>query len=1069
MPVPPAGSAPRPRGGAAWAAGPDLASGDRRMRDGTQPATLPVSGRQNPPAHPGMERSYAGVTGLMDPNQYIKARFARLVPLRTGSLAGMALATALLLAAEVSTLDAQVAGRGSLAVTVVDRDDFPLQGVSVRVSTAEDEGGEREITTSSSGVAHFYYLEAQPYTLNVERLGYVPLRVRLVEITPGERAQLRIELRESPPPITEIDEVVFSRVGTQRAPPGARILGAPPAPRPIGLLDPAGVFGLGSASSFSGGALPLRYLRLEVEGVPVATAWSTVGGPGMDDLGAFHPAFMSRASLRRSAVVSGGTEGPGPLLDLQSPSSRSRASGRVTLGAGLTDGEGTDAAGGTGAVAPQFSAVISTPLMGDTVRLVTGLAFERWTQPSPTLLAPSSLAAESLDGLAGSTVAMTLPSAPRLLRERNVVSGFSRLDWATTPSTSLMLQVHGAMLPEVDPILSPPLPEGQTLATSGADLFASSRFLYTGGDGVAVEVNVGAGRSGRVTGTGIAGDTDRRGIALLAPGAFAGSFRDASGEMSLTTLSLSPVATFAGDNYQFRAGGIGKVRGWQDERASRIEERVLFANASHAAASGAARGLRRSFEHASRDVSTRHRTLALFTEARWWFTPSFRVTVEGRVDLEYLPRDELRGNPLWADLTGIESAGTGEDRSQWSPGGELRWEPADLPGWSVTLSGRRQPGEMDPSLMGTIVSEWAPTLARIGVTPSVRSEGRQFHLLGPNFRAPRGEVFVARVEGRLFPTLRVGLDAFQHQSDFLPRRRDLNRSPGSGVMDQFGRSHVGTLLRQDGLIVIRPGSDRRFQEFDEVWAVEADGWARTRGLALGATWEAPGLLLEGNYTASSTTDNAPFGLSGLSSPLTGSLGPTLGDADWVEGRSDHDRPHRVSLLGIAELPLGPETRVSWNYRITSGRPFSAGVRDALGFEWEEGWTRLQPVALPDGQALPRSGDGWSCDLSTSTSGRLERNGCRGSAVHTLDLRLDLGLPAMGGHALSLKLEALNLLDQVEVLRDPALVVVDGSRDFSLDAAGTRVALPVLENATFGEPLARLPGGRSLRFGIEYRF
>jgi hypothetical protein len=355
------------------------------------------------------------------------------------------------------------------------------------------------------------------------------------------------------------------------------------------------------------------------------------------------------------------------------------------------------------------------------------------------------------------------------------------------------------------------------------------------------------------------------------------------------------------------------------------------------------------------------------------------------------------------------------------------------------------------------------------VTPTVRSEGNQFHLLGPNFRAPRGEVFVAQVEGRLLPALRLGLDLFLHHSDFLPRRRDLNRSPGSGVTDQFGRSHVGTLVRQDGLIVIRPGSDRRFQGFDEVWAVESDGWARTRGLSIGATWEAPGLLLEGNYTASSTTDNAPFGLTGLSNPLTGSLGPSLGDADWVEGRSDQDRPHRVSLLGIAELPLGPDTRISWNYRITSGRPFSAGVRDALGFEWEEGWTRLQPVALPDGQALPRSGDGWSCDLSTATSGRLERNSCRGSAVHTLDLRLDLGLPAMGGHALSLRLEALNLLDQVEVLRDPALAVVDGSRDFSLDATGTRVTLPVLENATFGEPLARLPGGRSLRFGIEYRF
>ena len=982
-------------------------------------------------------------------------------------------------AAEV---EAQILGRGTVSVAVVDRDGFSLQGVLVRIARAEDDAMAREISTSSTGVANFFYLDVATYDVEVERLGYVPVRIRGIQVLAGEHDRLRVQLREMPPPITEFDEFFHADVGAPRLAAGARLLAGDPRRFPLGPLDAGRLLQWGSAAGQVPLSLPLRFLEPDLEGFPVRGAWSAAGGPGADLLHAFPFPFLGSAVPRLQGPVAMAVEGPGTSLGFQGLTAGSRTEGRVSVGATWTEagGEGGNeagAGGGSSSVAPRVSAVVSTPLQGDTLRLISGFAFEPWAAATPSLLAPSSRAGETV-GLLQDAGAMNgalgeAPDEARPLVQRNVISGFSRMDWNDGRSLAFTVMAHGTLLPEDPAGLRPPLPEGYLTSTSGSDFVASSRFLWASPTGNAVEVNLGASRSRRVTGTGLGSESEIGGLALLDRGAMVGPQRETSGEFGLTTVSFSPVFALAGQRYGLRSGLFGVLEQWQDQRSAGDERRVLLADGSRAGTLGAGpgngHGLQRTLRLVSRDVSMRHSTVGAFADAYYWVTPSFRVRLDTRLDGNLLPREELSGNPGWLQATGIVSNATGDDRTLLSGGAELQWEPRTLPGWSATLLGRVRSGTTHPALMGMVIADGGATnsIRTLGSEP--RTEGYRFHLLGPNFQPPRGQLLSARIDGRPAAGLRLGIGIFHHRTDFLPRRRDLNLSPGVGIQDQFGRSHVGQLVRRDGLITILPGSDRRFPGFDQVWAVEADGWAESLGVSVGATLESGPLVLEATYTASRTEDNAPFGLTGLSNPVAGFLGSDLRDAAWVEGRSDHDRPHQARVVGLLELPVGVGSRLVGGYQVLSGRPFSAGVRDALGFEWEEGWTRLQPVTLADGVSLPGSGDGWTCSQATSPDGRLERNGCRGEALHLLDLRLELGLPAIGGRPLVLGVDVLNLLDQVDVLRDPALAVVDGTRDFAMENGGARVRLPVAANPTFGEPLARLPGGRSVRLGLEFRF
>ena len=113
--------------------------------------------------------------------------------------------------------------------------------------------------------------------------------------------------------------------------------------------------------------------------------------------------------------------------------------------------------------------------------------------------------------------------------------------------------------------------------------------------------------------------------------------------------------------------------------------------------------------------------------------------------------------------------------------------------------------------------------------------------------------------------------------------------------DQFGRPVFGQLAQQGSVLTSVTGSNRRFSEFDQVWALNPDGWSEQIAATVSLDHRvADGLELFGAYTWSQTRDNW---LGVASGRPDAALDPGLDDlrpTPWGEGRSDLDIPHRVT-------------------------------------------------------------------------------------------------------------------------------------------------------------------------------
>jgi hypothetical protein len=960
---------------------------------------------------------------------------------------------------------AQVGDRGSISVEVRDEAGSPLQGVQVYLSRPGEEDPTAHGTSSSTGRVDLRFLRPGLYGLTVERLGFIPIRVRDVDIVPDERQHLQLVLRPGQPPVTEVDEYPFTDLVVRRTPAGSELLRNRPDALVLSSRSGAGILELSRAAAEAGPPLSLRHLGLRLDGTLTPSAWSPVTGPGLDLLDPFAVSSLDRARYGLPAHPANRPVGAGSLLDLTTPAPwGGSASGRVAMGADLSTGEGL---GPDRGAAPWVEVLFSTPLRGDTVRTTSGFTLRQANRPLPVFLAPESIVAESLDAMGADA-----PSEGAYRsHSRNVLTGFSRLDWAIGESTAWSILAHAAVLPEGDGIGAlPPLPEGITPAESGADLLVASRLLSASEDGNALHFNVSFHRSSRTTGDPEGWSDAVAGPSLLDRGLVFGPVLDGQGEFDRTRFELSPGGTWTGERLRLSGGMTLGLEGWNDRRpAASGAHRLLPAPGSVGPGTGI---LEHATEGAERDRSVSSQHLSVFGEARWSPTAELRLVAGARIDWERLPFEDLEVNEAWNAATGIVDPLPEGSVVQFSPSGALRWEPAALPGLGFTVTGALHPGTTEPGLIGEVFHdrEGAWSLRTLGTGPgAVEYRGDRLTLVGPEFRAPRTSSVAARIDGNPVPSLRLGVEVFRDRTDYLPRRRDLNRVPGAGIVDQFGREHRGVLVREGDLITHRPGSDRRFPGFDRVWALEADGWSDTRGVGAGVTWEAGPLLAEANYRFSETTDNAPHDPAGAPYPLPGQHGTDLRDAGWVEGVADRDRPHQLGLLAALEVENPFVERFSISYQLRSGRPFTPGVRDALGSGWEAGWSRLEAIALPSGESLPTVGDGWSCDRTTGAGGRLQRNACRGEALHALNLGVLLSLPDFGPGRASIRIEALNLLDRSDVLRDPALFVVDGSTDFQLSPGGGSVTLPVTTNPTFGEPVVRLDDGRLLRIGLEYNF
>src|SRR5690606_15780677 len=196
-------------------------------------------------------------------------------------------------------------------------------------------------------------------------------------------------------------------------------------------------------------------------------------------------------------------------------------------------------------------------------------------------------------------------------------------------------------------------------------------------------------------------------------------------------------------------------------------------------------------------------------------------------------------------------------------------------------------------------------------------------LLSLDVRAPRSFVVDAGISQAIAPGTVLEVSGGYSHADYLMRRADLNRPVAPLAMDDGGRAIWGQLEQHGAMIVATPGSDRRFEDCDNVWFLSSTGYSDNKHATLRLRRESPGgITVSGSYAWSSTEDNLPGQLSADPADRAIVIGTGVNDARWDIGTSDLDIPHRVVLQAGYQVNAGLSIAARWRWR--SGLPFTPG-------------------------------------------------------------------------------------------------------------------------------------------------
>ena len=332
------------------------------------------------------------------------------------------------------------------------------------------------------------------------------------------------------------------------------------------------------------------------------------------------------------------------------------------------------------------------------------------------------------------------------------------------------------------------------------------------------------------------------------------------------------------------------------------------------------------------------------------------------------------------------------------------------------------------------------------------------------FSAPKTTRAALGISGSLGGGTMLHLSGSYRHTDFLTRRRDLNRVPGVVALDQYDRPVYGDLEQYGSAVLAMPGSSRRLADFSVVSGLNQDGVSDYFGVTARLEQRVRrAVKLSFGYTFSQTTDNVPGMARGFDAQLS-PFPDSLNGVDWDDGVSDFDIPHRAVFGAEADLRFA---RIGGFFRYESGLPFTPGFRDGVDANGDGSW-RNDPAYVDD--QVTGVGDlfgTWDC-LRTQVGRFAERNSCRGPARKSLDLRFALG-PFRLGYPVEIVIDALNVLDAENADVDRALYLVDRSGALVKDPATGTVTVPLLANPDFGRAVRRYGSGRFLRIGLRVNY
>lgn len=994
----------------------------------------------------------------------------------TGRLAAAVLALVLAVGG-TPVLQAQTATAGILTGEVRGPLGEPLEGVEIILMRA---GGadEQIVPVGRDGRFRSGLLAPGRYDALVERFGYVPVRISDLTIRAGRHASVRVELREAPPPVTEVDHVSFGQVGVERAAgSGQALTGEALGELPVqgrelsGLMSRWTLAGQGLAAA----GLPGRFTAVQVDGVEFAPASDRRMGPGFLDFLALPTPFLANAELRSAAVDPELGATPGATVRLTTirggDQLRTEAFGRL-LGAPL-GATGPFDADLPSSYVPDAGLVIRGPIRRDTAHFALGVVGRQEVRPLTSIGAGAPDVGQEFLQITGDE---NRPAEDRFATPRtgrwNTLAGFGRLDWRTGGTSSVSLRSHVGTFRLDDQAWMPASGLLAGEARSGTDVILSGEFFSAVTERGAVEIRAGLASSSRDGHPSNA--LGASGFQWVQEGGVVrGGLPREAVDRRQRTMELTPILHTGFGAHQVKLGFTLASRTFEEEGLPGWETGSIFPDLA-AVQGGHEKAV--TWSGPQRNVSYDAPRAIVFAEDRWSLTSELTLTGSIRIERESLPLEEIAPNAEWATRTGLDRTAVASIGGGFAPRLGLEWIPTDGSSWRVTASSGVQLGSMDPHLMAEMLADSGAVRVAQRLSPlgggafaGPGSEGARLTLLGPNFENPRSLVSQASVSRDLVPGTALELEVEHRRADFLPRRRDLNRAWDPTATDQFGRELYGQVIQHEGLIAVRPGSDRLFQDFDVVSALESSGWSERWGVTLGLRHDDGGpLRLDARYTFSETTDNLPGFGYGWPTAIPGRMGSDGRDAAWAEGRSDLDVPHRLVVDGSFTLLERPGLRLGALYGFHSGTPFTPGVRDLLDGTSPLEWRAGAPIAIPSdlmGELGGLTGD-WSCLRQLASSA--ERNGCRTDPIHELNLRLSASVRDGPGWNLELVAEGLNLLDSGPVIPDAALFVVDGSRPLG-QIQGGELRLPVTVNPGFGQSIVNFSSGRMLRIGLGVRY
>lgn len=926
--------------------------------------------------------------------------------------APLAMAVSIVLPAPLA---AQSLSVGRLGGVVLDAAGRPLRDVEVRVMDRAG-GSERAVTSARDGSFRFEALPDGRYDLLAEALGYVPARHLDVRVGAGVARFVEVRLAAATPPVTRIDTIPrrgdVGSLGQWMLERGyADLVGA----RRIG----ADIAGFAAGADVNGvEGLPWRLSGSLVDGARFASPMAQAGN-GADAVGLSLPvrgiATASVGGLGYDAEVGGSGVGL--------RATTLRGGGAAQVRGGLE--------GGTASLGAAYQ--LGGSLQGDSAQAVLGVDYQRferefWNE--------------------GVTV------DPRL-DER--VGLYGRLDWQGSDRLAISARASGGRYTS----------QGRSEELGLGGLFGPS---YEGTAGQA-SVNV----MGRIS---------KRLSHEWRIGADVGQVRGRADALRLLD-ATSLVSTGSALGTEFRElratprvsgmlhvdAGVHRLKAGFATAAHRVESDYVRDASGIYAVGGPATltvdGAWRQVTASDAGTNLRMRETALFVQDDWQVVDGLALTLGLRFERFTIPAGGISRNADWLALSGLDNAAVEARSSGVSPRVGFRWELGRNANWVIEggagtfrdLPDVRDLGEALTMDRGADVRLGTGTLP-ITATPDLTDApvvGRTLTMLAPDFagtRTNRLSLGLTRRSG----AWSTSLSGVYRMTDGLSRRRDLNLPAFAAGVDQDGRALYGQLEQYGALLQATPQSNRRFADFDAAFALEASGFSEYYGATLGIERVSErGLSLTALYTFSRTVDN--FALLGGSTISPFPLG--LGGADWAEGTSDLDVPHRAMLA----LEYRPNAAFSVGavYRLRSGLPFTPGFRDGVDANGDGDWRN--DVAFVDA-TLPGM-DAVMSSFGCLKAGALaERNSCRGELVHGVDLRAEFQVARLSIGRLALVVDAIDVLAANNAPPDRALLLVDPLGAVTVNPGTGVTTIPYVVNPAFGEAATGRSPGVFWRVGLR---